>query len=938
MVVHKGSITMDFVRRINVLLLLLLLSFIGFVSIINVERTYAVDGTETCAVTPDQIDGQGFRVSSQGFRVSSQGFRVSSQGFRVSSFGFRVSSQSDLDAIIHEIVNNPVTPKLLVDDLPDIITGSGFNSQPVYLLVVDDFSAPDSHGFKVRKTMELLISAIDANDGDPSHSPNINIINVDIAPVDYDASLIAGSIKNAVDSLSNPNNSHVVVNMSFGLVPCNDASTPTLVDSESGESFTVTKGFNFGEYQSGPPVDRPFEPVSPILECIVIRYKDGEGSEGSEASGFGFHGHHSNNIEGYTAYFGYYNPNSYGVEPPAGFKNMFTGWEKDLGQPTKFAPGRQHFVFSADFKFGGLIWHLGHKKAIAWKKSPVCEGEIPEPSPQIFPDGFGIDDYATEVLGIPQKFVDEYYDHLFKSAVETDPFSNLDTLMQGYLQLSHDHATDGDPNTNFALIPIASAGNFRPTFGGQPLKPAAYDSVIAVSASVGDTGIADVEPILFWQLSHDGNILAPGVSVALAYDAEGAVTDIGAGTSHSAPFVSVLSSLWLTYPGACNFDSDELPPLANLSQFKDSNAFFTENVLDCHFNLPPAIDITFGGSSVDENTWQLMGTMSDPNGDAIELSTESTGVLVRDNEDGTWSLRAKDNITPQGPQTIIVKANDGRGGITEISVVLTILNVAPTATLEVDKTTVNVLETATLTLIDATDKSNIDAESLMYVFDCDTSDAFVNEPSGINSYGCAYTSPGTFAATATILDKDGGSNTYDTEITVVSSDPKTCYAESVVSYIEGRRKDGRKIDPERTDPEKALGEPQNNDTQNYVSLGFAWKNGPAGSIILAFGEHSITNQNGTEPDVRVWETTYRDQHRHWFWYPETVEVYASADGENWVYIGKTSDKDQAFDLGSLSHANFIKLVDITNRWRFGRQADAFDVDAVEGFVCEIYEE
>ena len=924
---------MDLGRRTNSLLLLLLLSFIGFVSIVNVERTYADSGAEVCAVTPDQIDGQGFRTSSQGFRTSSQGFRTSSQGFRTSSQGFRTSSQSEIQAIIQEMLDNPVTPKLMIDDLPDIITGSGFNSQAVYLLVVDDFSTPNSHGYEVRSTIERLISAIDANDGNASSSPNISIVDINIADqvINYDVSMIAGKIKSAIDSLPNANNSHVVVNMSFAIIPCVDATNPTLVDSETGESYTVTNGFNFDQYQDGPPENPPFESLSPILECVVIRYKD-DGKYSSSRHWGSHWWNHSDPIEGYTAYFGYYNPNTYGVEIPIGSNNKFTGWNKDQGQPTAFAPGLNHFVFSADFENGNLIWQLGNKNAKAWKKSPLCEGEIPEPPVQIFPQGYSLSDYFTEVLGVPEQFVDEYLEYLLRSATETeaDPFANIETMMKEYLQLSYLHATDGDPTTNFALIPVASAGNFRSTFGGDALKPAAYDGVIAVAASVGD----NMSPITFWQLSHDGNILAPGVAVGLAFDSSGAVTEIGAGTSHSAPFVSVLSSLWLTYPGACHFNAEGLPPLTILSEFKNSNAFFTENVLDCQFNLPPTIELTFAGSSIDENTAQLMGTISDPNGDLVNLSTESEGISLVNNGDGTWSLIAADNITPQGQQTIIVTANDGLGGISTTSIEVTILNVAPEAVLEVDKTTVDVLEAATLSLTNSSDQSTVDSSvGFTYAFDCDTSDEFVNAPSVVNTFGCAYASPGVFAATATIFDKDGGSNIYDTVITVESSEPETCYAESLVSYIAGRRRDGREMDSNRTDPTKALGAPQNNDTQNYVSLGFAWKHGPAGSIILAFGDHSILNQNGTEADVRIWETTYQDQHRHWYWYPEKVEVYASNGGEEWIYIGTTSEKDQAFDLGSLAQATQIKLVDVTNPWFFGRQADAFDVDAVEGFSC-----
>ena len=76
---------------------------------------------------------------------------------------------------------------------------------------------------------------------------------------------------------------------------------------------------------------------------------------------------------------------------------------------------------------------------------------------------------------MPEKFVDDYMEYLFGEAAqeeETDPFANIQLLMREYLEISHDHATDGNPHTNFALIPVASAGNFRTTLGAPPLKPA----------------------------------------------------------------------------------------------------------------------------------------------------------------------------------------------------------------------------------------------------------------------------------------------------------------------------------------------------------------------------------------------------------------------------------------------------------------------------------
>ena len=139
---------------------------------------------------------------------------------------------------------------------------------------------------------------------------------------------------------------------------------------------------------------------------------------------------------------------------------------------------------------------------------------------------------------------------------------------------------------------------------------------------------------------------------------------------------------------------------------------------------------------------------------------------------------------------------------------------------------VEVYETATLTLTHQEDQSEVDEwAGFWYVFDCDTSDAFTNAPINVNHFGCAYASPGNFAATATIIDKDGGSNTYDVIINVKSDEPDVCYAESVESYEPGRRKNGKLLHSKRSNPEKALGAPQDDYSLNYVALGLASEHG-----------------------------------------------------------------------------------------------------------------
>jgi hypothetical protein len=122
----------------------------------------------------------------------------------------------------------------------------------------------------------------------------------------------------------------------------------------------------------------------------------------------------------------------------------------------------------------------------------------------------------------------------------------LTDLLQHYLDES------ASSHGEFAVIPLASSGNFRYLYGppptpAPPLSPASEPQTIAVGATLGNNG-----PL--WRFSHDGNILAPGAGFEFAPDS------FGAGTSFASPFLSMVAALWLTYPHACDF-GDGQPPL-----------------------------------------------------------------------------------------------------------------------------------------------------------------------------------------------------------------------------------------------------------------------------------------------------------------------------------------------------------------------------------------
>lgn len=149
--------------------------------------------------------------------------------------------------------------------------------------------------------------------------------------------------------------------------------------------------------------------------------------------------------------------------------------------------------------------------------------------------------------------------------------------------------------------------------------------------------------------------------------------------------------------------------------------------------------------------------------------------------------------------------------------------------------------------------------------------------------------------------------------------PSACYAAQVVSYVPAKRKDGSLIPLERRNPSMAIGQPQNNDALNFVSLGFG------GEITLMFSE-GISNGNGI--DLKVTESTFGNL--NCTRYPERVQAYASQDGCKFVYLGEAC-QDAMFDLGALSWAKYIRLKDNSplNHPYTNEIPDGYDVDGIE---------
>jgi uncharacterized surface protein with fasciclin (FAS1) repeats len=139
-------------------------------------------------------------------------------------------------------------------------------------------------------------------------------------------------------------------------------------------------------------------------------------------------------------------------------------------------------------------------------------------------------------------------------------------------------------------------------------------------------------------------------------------------------------------------------------------------------------------------------------------------------------------------------------------------------------------------------------------------------------------------------------------------DPNVCVVTSVVSFDQKKQNDGSNVLEIYSNPLNALGNPQDNNDENvtenvgFVSLGFG------GEIILSF-DGAIDNGEGN--DIMVYEATPAIPSRNCTRWPEKIDVFASQDNCNWVYLGRGC-QDASFDLGPLSWAQYIRIKDVSN--------------------------
>ena len=146
----------------------------------------------------------------------------------------------------------------------------------------------------------------------------------------------------------------------------------------------------------------------------------------------------------------------------------------------------------------------------------------------------------------------------------------------------------------------------------------------------------------------------------------------------------------------------------------------------------------------------------------------------------------------------------------------------------------------------------------------------------------------------------------------------SCVGVEVVGVIQGKQANGDDVLIIRSNENNALDLPVASPvgTVDFYALGFG------GQITLAFNGPVA---NGPGADIRIVETTWNFTEAE---YPETANVFASQDGVNFVFLGSTVHSGE-FDLGPLSWAQFIKIMDASDISLFPLNADGYDVNGIE---------
>jgi len=183
------------------------------------------------------------------------------------------------------------------------------------------------------------------------------------------------------------------------------------------------------------------------------------------------------------------------------------------------------------------------------------------------------------------------------------------------------------------------------------------------------------------------------------------------------------------------------------------------------------------------------------------------------------------------------------------------------------------------------------------------------------------TNPESFDGLVDGYDLDGVVCLHGEELNPVPTDLVFGSAQEIISYEPGMRKNLTPVVDPRRIPANALGVPQNNNTVNFVSLGFG------GSLVVKF-DYVIFDAPGV--DVQMVETSFGNPSCAGYSEKAMVEGSLFENGP-WTLLSTNGDfcLDGGIDVAAAGVVQYLRVTDRTIPGSFSGTADGYDVD---GFI------
>jgi hypothetical protein len=200
-------------------------------------------------------------------------------------------------------------------------------------------------------------------------------------------------------------------------------------------------------------------------------------------------------------------------------------------------------------------------------------------------------------------------------------------------------------------------------------------------------------------------------------------------------------------------------------------------------NRAPTVQVNGPGSLPEGSSVGIGSLAADPDGDPVSLSWSVSGPATLATSGNPRQLTVGDG---PGQVEVTVVATDSLGASSTASIVIDIVNVAPTAT-PIAPADVDEGDGITVSLIDPHDPSAADrAAGFTYAFACDGGDVGAFGPD--NAITCGTTDNGLRSIRLAIRDKDGGVSEYLVSVNVLNVAPvaaagadQTVYRNQVVN-------------------------------------------------------------------------------------------------------------------------------------------------------------